>query len=301
MGAEHYRNILEVCFPQLQIHSVVPISEGWDSIAVDVNGEYIFRFPKRPDVEPQYEKEARLLAELARHLPAPIPQFVFLWPGGSAYPVRFLGHRKLAGVPLDLHDFTPNLLESLAGQIGAFLAALHNFPVARAAQLLAPNEPGIIIAGGAAGWRHYYQQLYRQVREQALPLLGASARAAAEQLWENFLGADAYFGFQPALVHNDLTANHVLCDITGAAISGVIDWGDVAIGDPAIDFAGLLADCGADFMELALAAYAGGVDDTFRSRTQFYAEAMPFNDILFGLATGDAALVAQGVEALGDR
>jgi aminoglycoside 2''-phosphotransferase len=77
----------------------------------------------------------------------------------------------------------------------------------------------------------------------------------------------------------------------------VIDWGDATIGDPAIDFAGLLGDCGADFTERALAAYAGDVDTTFRNRMRFYLEAMPFNDILFGLATGDSELVTQGVTA----
>src|SRR5262245_17365683 len=140
MGTERYRSIIKACFPKLEVRSIAPASEGWDSVAIEVNGEYIFRFPKRPDVEPQYEKEARLLAELAGQVPAPIPRFAFVWPGGAAYPMRFLGHRKLAGVPLNDRDFTPTQLDQIAEQLGAFLTALHHFPVARAAQLLAPGS-----------------------------------------------------------------------------------------------------------------------------------------------------------------
>ncbi len=36
-----------------------------------------------------------------------------------------------------------------------------------------------------------------------------------------------------ALVHGDLHLRHVLVD--GASMSGVIDWGDICVGDPAID------------------------------------------------------------------
>ena len=37
----------------------------------------------------------------------------------------------------------------------------------------------------------------------------------------------------------------------------VIDWGRAMIGDPALDFVGLLAGCGAEFGERALASYTG--------------------------------------------
>jgi aminoglycoside 2''-phosphotransferase len=295
MGTERYRSIIEACFPKLQVRSIAPASEGWDSIAFEVNGDYIFRFPKRPDVEPQYVKEAQLLAELAGHVPVPIPRFVFIWPGGAAYPMRFLGHRKLVGVPLNQQDFTPLQLDQIAGQLGAFLTALHHFPIAHAVQLLAPGSTMSTIAGGPTEWRAKYQQLYRQVRDQALPLLDTRTCAAAERLWEEFLCADAHFDFRPTLIHYDLGATHILCDPATATISGVIDWGDAAIGDPAIDFVGLLDDCGTDLTERVLAAYAGDIDVTFRSRMGFYLHALPFNDILFGAATGDAELVAQGV------
>jgi len=67
------------------------------------------------------------------------------------------------------------------------------------------------------------------------------------------------------------------------------------IGDPALDFVGLLADCGAEFAERALSSCAGEVDATFRRRMQFYLRATPFHEILFGAATGLEEHVRQGL------
>jgi aminoglycoside 2''-phosphotransferase len=291
MNTDTYKQIVEACFPRLRVRDVATLSEGWDSVALEINGEYIFRFPKRPDVEPQYAKEALLLAALADNVPAPIPRFEFVWAGGAAYGMRFVGYRKLGGVPLHRGGFAAAQLAELAGRIAAFLSALHCFPAERAEQLLVPG-------GDAAQWRLRYRELYQQVCEHALPLLGEPTRSRAARLWESFLDADVYFRFRPALIHCDLGADHILCDPSRAALSGVIDWGDAMIGDPALDFVGLLCDCGVEFVEQALAAYQGELDATFRRRMRFYRYAIPFHEILFGVATGIQAHVQQGVASL---
>jgi aminoglycoside phosphotransferase (APT) family kinase protein len=41
------------------------------------------------------------------------------------------------------------------------------------------------------------------------------------------------------LVHNDLAAEHVLGDPESGMPTGVIDWSDMALGAPVVDFAGL--------------------------------------------------------------
>ena len=46
------------------------------------------------------------------------------------------------------------------------------------------------------------------------------------------------------LLHADLKGEHVLVDETGS-VTGVLDWTDAAIGDPAIDVAGLAITVGA--------------------------------------------------------
>ena len=66
-------------------------------------------------------------------------------------------------------------------------------------------------------------------------------------------------------IHGDLGAEHVFVD--GDRITGVIDWGDAAIGDPAIDHGRLLRDFGAP-------------DD---ARARFYAIATALEDLDYGV------------------
>ncbi len=49
-------------FPELYIQSFSLINNGWDNVAVLVNGEYIFRFPK--DEEVDFDRELRVLSFL---------------------------------------------------------------------------------------------------------------------------------------------------------------------------------------------------------------------------------------------
>lgn len=46
-----------------------------------------------------------------------------------------------------------------------------------------------------------------------------------------------FFEGAPKLVHNDLWAEHILVDPRSGSVSGIIDWGDAVISDPAVDFA----------------------------------------------------------------
>jgi aminoglycoside 2''-phosphotransferase len=289
MLADDYQPIIAACFPDLAIERCRPVAQGWDSVAVAVNNDLIFRFPKRREVEPQYALEARLLPALASALPLPIPDVAFLWPGGATYPNVFIGHHLMPGVQLAAAHLAPERAPGLAQQLGQFLSALHRFPKERASQLGVPKSD-------QAGWRRQYQEQYAQIQGQILPLLALPAQAHIADEWRAFLADQARLPI--ALIHHDLNGEHILYDPARSAISGIIDWGDSAIGDPAIDFAGLLADYGEDFTEGVLSHYQCEVDRSFRDRVRFYCGAMPLNSVLFGLATGQAEFVSQGLKGL---
>lgn len=291
MTADVYRNTIAACFPELAPKTCELVSQGWDSVAVVVDGELIFRFPKRPDVEPQYRMEALLLEVLAGRVALPLPRFAYVWDGRPPYPHVFVGYRMLAGEQLH-----PGMLAALdarriAAQLGGFLTDLHTFPVEQAARCG-------VQGGDAAQWRLRYRSQYAEIQSKVFPLLDADARGRVAARWAGFLEHDASFRFRPALAHCDLSGDHILVGPAGGTVSGIIDWGDAAIGDPALDFTGLLDDYGADFAELTLAAYRGEVDPAFRERMAFYRFVMPFNEILFGLRTGLQPHVDAGLAQL---
>jgi aminoglycoside 2''-phosphotransferase len=287
MSTENYQQIIAACFPDLAIRRCQPIAEGWDSVAVAVNDDLIFRFPKRRDVEPQYQVERRLLPVLAGALP--VPDVAFFWPGGVGYPGIFIGHHLIEGAPLTGEHLTPEHSTGIVQQIGQFLSTLHSFPIDQASQLGVP-------AGDQTTWRQRYQDQYRQIESRVLPLLDEAAQARIVRNWQAFLADTTPFAV--ALIHHDLADEHILYDSARGTISGIIDWGDTAIGDPAIDFTGLLAAYGEAFVERVLACYQGAVDASFRQRMRFYRGVMPLNTVLFGLDTGQEEFVQQGLEEI---
>ncbi len=147
--------------------------------------------------------------------------------------------------------------------------------------------------GDRGAWRRRYQNQYEQIQSRVLPLLDQAARARLVCDWLSFLNDDDRF--PTTLIHHDLNGEHILYDSARGTISGVIDWGDTAIGDPAIDFTGLLASYGEDFVERVLSHYQGTVDTSFRQRMRFYLGVMPLNTVLFGLSTGQEEYVRQGL------
>src|SRR5688572_1250738 len=116
-------DLLRTRFPALEVRDVRIVENGWDSLVLDLDGEWIFRFPRRPEVEQWMECEIALLPELAATLPVAVPRFEFVARNG----VVCVGHRKLAGVPA-----SANIGERGGEDLGRFLSALHRFPVERA-------------------------------------------------------------------------------------------------------------------------------------------------------------------------
>jgi aminoglycoside phosphotransferase (APT) family kinase protein len=269
-----YGAILREHVPGLPIDRLVPIETGWDSAVVEVNGEWIFRFPRRPEVVGWLRSEAALLPELARRLPAPIPQFELV----DLDKDGFVGYRKLAGEPL-AHGTSS---APLGARVGEFLAALHAFPVDRARALTGRDS---------AAEKHATVERFRTA---VLPYLDESERPRGEALLDAALAQP----FEPVLVHGDLGPEHVLH--RGDELTGVIDWSDARVGDPAIDFAWLLYGTSPPFAEQLLRSY-GPTDETLRERALVFHRLGPWHEVLYGLDESRPELVASGLKGIRAR
>src|SRR5262249_21504215 len=77
LTARQVAEIIHEQFPGLPISSISYLGEGCDSVAFEVNSEFVFRFPKQDDVEQQLLLELRILPLLTEHSPIPLPGFCF--------------------------------------------------------------------------------------------------------------------------------------------------------------------------------------------------------------------------------
>jgi hypothetical protein len=88
------------------------------------------------------------------------------------------------------------------------------------------------------------------------------------------------------LVHGDLVREHVL--VEGGRITGVIDWSNACLSDPAGDFTGIRRWLGAAGLDAALAVYPMFYEDSFPDRVRTWAlcEAVADRelDVALGLA-----------------
>lgn len=280
-------------FPELAMREWQQVQQGWDSVTLLVNGEWIFRFARRPDVAVRLAREARLLPALAEALPIAIPRFEYVVeePAEAGGDVRLVGYRAIGGQGLDTASLRRDQLPALARDLGAALAALHRFPIQHARELG-------VLGGDADDWRDEYAAFYAEIQRHVFPLLAPETRELAARMWEGYLGDTANFGFVPALIHRDLGLEHILVEPETGRLTGFIDWGDAWIGDPAIDFAGIWRGLGHTFAEQTLTAYHRPVEASFWRRVAFYAAIGPYYEIRFGQFEGDAGHIAHGLETL---
>ena len=300
-GLDQIQDALGRCAPSLAQLEIAFLAEGWEFWAFSA-GDYVLRFPKSELVDrhgkglAQLTMDRRLLPELATVVSVAIPLVdVYCEAGPNALP--FAGHRRLQGVPIMTAARPP--APSFGRDFGRFLRELHSFPVERALELGVPLSDGPTLRADRA--RHY-----EDVIRRVFPLVSCEARNRIEVVYEGYLNQPANFEFEPCLLHQDLDSN-TLIDAETGALSGVIDFGDVVLSNPAIDlwlpvfgFPMLGIE---DQLKECLAAVGVGEAELARMMPElaFCDFRWPLLDILHGLDIGDDSFIDGGIRALNAR
>jgi aminoglycoside phosphotransferase (APT) family kinase protein len=215
-------------FPDLGVQQVIVLATGWDNTAVVVDGQWLFRFPRRAIAVPGVQREITVLPRLAGSLPLPIPDPQFVGQPTARYPWPFFGARLLPGRELAESGLADSRRAGAAASVGCFLRALH--------------DPGLIAAEGGTGLP------VDPMRRASAPIRARRAREVLDRLVDRgILSADSDVSrlldeadrgaaeAGPLVVsHGDLHVRHLLVDRDGSA-TGVIDWGDLCLADPAVD------------------------------------------------------------------
>jgi aminoglycoside phosphotransferase (APT) family kinase protein len=207
-------------FPQWADLPLAPVSpDGWDNRTFRLGDELCVRLPSADRYAAQVDKEQRWLPVLAPRLPLPIPQPVERGAPGRGFPWPWSVYRWLPGEPAAVAPVDD--LDRLAGDLAAFLVAL------------ARVDP----AGGPAPGDHNFfrggpLRIYdRDTREAITALHDQVEAAAAIEVWEAALAAP-WHG-PPAWLHGDVGAGNLL--VADGRLSAVLDFGCMAVGDPACD------------------------------------------------------------------
>jgi aminoglycoside phosphotransferase (APT) family kinase protein len=249
------------------------IDTGWDSRAWIVDGVWLDREPRRPEVVERLRAEVRLLGWLGPLLPLPVPEPAIV----RSDPLR-VRHRLLVGDPIgrDTVEAGPAL--------GRFLRTLHDLPTVDAVRHGAVD---------AEASRTELEAVVGRMRAEVLPLLDPRETQAGAALLERSATS------QPTvtLVHGDLGPAHIL--VADGTVSGVIDWTDAHVGDPALDLAWLLNGTAPTVASAVAEAY--GVDPDLRRRARDWHRLGPWHEVLYGFDTGQDDYVASGLSGVRAR
>lgn len=275
-------------FPDLGARSVARLGEGWDCETWLIDDHWVFRFPKREEVQTSLAREAVLLPVLAERLDVRLP--VAQWSGspGEHFPYSFSGYRIVPGRTWDWSARPAAPLAAFEADFGRFLDALHGST--------ACADRALRKAGGKSlgdpvplDWTAELERV-RDLLEQRLR---ADTLAVVAPLLAGELAAPAPFAGDPVLLHFDLAEDHVFMDDATGKILGVIDWADAGFGDPAMDFIEVTIWLGPECLERVLAAYGHPVDAGFQDRVRYGASVVALLNLAFAVERGDALRAAR--------
>ncbi len=259
-------NQIAAVFPH-EITSV-HVHAGDDFLIIEINGAWMFRFPRNEAAKKVLGYETRFLSRFRRLSPLPVPDYRYVGQGLVGYP-------KIEGVLLTPDLFRrlgPETIHRVARQVGHFLSALHTFPLAEAREIGLTEEWG--------GWR---LRAAARFRKTVAPRLSAEARQGALDFLDQFLAME----WKRVVIHGDFyPQDHVFFDQARGEINGVIDFGDVTIGDAATDFSSILDNYGESFLLAVQAHYSGEIGETFTGRVKTRIAATPLFDASYALEYG---------------
>ena len=263
------------------VESIVRINEGWTHIVLEVNGKWLFRFVRDPS-NTQLAVEQAFLPLLKDHSPVPIPEI--LYSGAD-----FIAYEKIEGV-----KFSESVFLSLgrrertshAAALGDFLSCLHAFSFEHRDLKTAPS-------GGGDFWEELWPA--------AAPRLQSDIRKRAEGYFCRALPRVESAAFRNVVTHSDFGTGNVLIDAAGSKLTGVIDFGDIGLGDPAADFSTFYRRFGKRFAEDMVQAYRLPLGEDFWMRVDYESNRKLLFVLFFALNHGFDEHVPGIVRAIESR
>ena len=254
------------------------LGRGQDHVAYVTDGNTVVRVASGPDARARVEREARLLARVAELTELPVPRPTAVDPETGS-----LSYELLPGVPLiELPgDVRERAARPVAGELGLLLRALHAVDPERVRDLVEVDDQPLDswLADAAADY------------EAVASAIPEGHRSVVEQFLAT---APPPRGDELVFSHNDLGIEHVLVDPASLAVTGVIDWSDAALCDPAYDFGLILRDLGSEALAAAYATYG----KELCARVRFYARCALLEDLAYGIENARERYIAKSVTAL---
>ncbi|WP_232696457.1 phosphotransferase family protein [Brevibacillus daliensis] len=230
-----YLNTIQTFAAHIQINSYEVHSSGWDNIGILINDDFLFRFPRSKEAYDRIKQDGVLLSllqEPMKRIGINVPIYQFLRDSKGeiicCYYQAIMGDSLTNVILMSLPSHEQDII---AKQLASFLQTLHRM-----------NYDGL-------GYHREHDKKWwhthlKEVEENIYPILTKHEQSAVANFFAELIRTVDQEGVSASIIHGDLAHTHILYR---DGLEGVIDFGDVCIGDPAYDFYRLYEDFGEGF------------------------------------------------------
>ncbi len=292
MSPELAAELIKQQFPALNPINISLLGVGWDNTVYSVetaDQELVFRFPRRKMALDLMQTEWKLLDSLAPLLPLNIPRPLYAGQASPDFKWPFAGYTLVPGQTACQANLDTAARIRLAPLLGQFLKTLHQLEIKRFKQLGAPAD--------------LMQKVDIEVRSpQTLERLKTATELGLIHNPKPFydflesLSAKTPADRPVCLVHGDLYIRHLVVDLN-QHLTGVIDWGDAHLGDPATDLSVVYTVLPPEAHALFWEEY-GAVDPLTLQLARFRALFHSLALLLYAQDTDDPDLMRESLKAL---
>lgn len=209
-------------FPQWAHLPIKPVTiSGWDNRTFRLGEEMSVRLPSAESYAPQVQKEQKWLQLLAPHSSFIIPTPLAMGHPSTIYPWNWSIYRWIEGENMNMVFVDDLQLQLIASHLARFLNELHTIDI-----------PGGPLAGPHNFYRGAHPSVYDTETRSAIAELSNLINInAVTSIWEKAINSK--WRKNPVWIHGDFAAGNIL--IQEGCLAAVIDFGCMAIGDPACD------------------------------------------------------------------
>jgi aminoglycoside phosphotransferase (APT) family kinase protein len=203
--------------PYLNVRTLTPLGGGLDNRTYEADGELVVRVAGKPEAElTRHEADVLQAVRAATDLAVPEPILVVPEAGLMVYP-------KLPGAPLAGLPQPRRVAKDGVATLDRFRRDIQRVRTSKVDVTPAPV------------WLAEARESYA---------VAGHVPAAYRRAIEAFLTEPGPPAGEPVFCRNDLGTEHILVDPETRTITGVIDWTDAAMADPAYDLGRLYRDLG---------------------------------------------------------
>lgn len=260
MDAGKAEELIACSFPELEIHNIEALEGGWDNYVFLVNGNIVFRFPLKEEFVLSMKAEIELLSRLDG-FPVALPGYSFISSSSSF----FAGYQFIEGKPLLR---VPVMTDGIMGDMVSIIQYLRNLDVSGI------ESTGIAFHSPET-WKDRMSTMLDRFGNTISVYTGDDVFLEAQSQVDKLLSNIPESSF--SLIHSDLYRGNVLVRPDFSGITGVIDWQEAAVGDPAMDVAALALDFGREFTARLAEKTQKSIDPEALQRARLYQKLEPFH------------------------